>query len=281
MSIIRHSRAAVMIVLFLQNVCVAQEPQRMPTPPAASVQLPAKNKFHLFLLMGQSNMAIGVKLDAADMAVADRILVLDPKDGASWLPVLDKDKKPVPLGVGPGLGFAAEYARQNPGVTVGLVPTAVGGSPLASWEKNAALYDQALARLAKVRERGVLKAVLWHQGETDAYKTSNPNTYGARLAQMIGDLRADVKEPRLPFIVGEIGQFVARKSSFTFVGIINQHLQAIPSQVKRTACVSASGLTDGGDSLHFSEAASHEQGRRYEKAYQQIIAADERSGVTR
>lgn len=240
-------------------------------PPDAKA--PPKEKFHLFLLMGQSNMSASVKLDKKDLAVAGRILVLDPKDGKTWKGVLgEKNNKHFAFPVGPGFGFAAEMARKNPTITIGLIPVAVSGSPLSSWEKGAGHYKRTVERLANVRKQGALKGVLWHQGETDAYRNNrDPHSYGKRLAKMIGDLRAEIKAPKLPFVVGEIGHWVSRKRSFRFVPIINAALNGIPKAVANTACVSSAGLGHYGGNLHFNESSSHEFGRRYAAAYVKLV----------
>jgi len=236
---------------------------------------PAKEKFRLFLLMGQSNMSASMKLDKKDIAVAGRILVLDPKDGKRWKGVLDaKTNEPFAFPVGPGFGFAAEMARKDQTITIGLIPVAVGGSPLSSWEKGAGHYKHTVEWLANVRDQGVLKGILWHQGETDAYRNNpNPQSYGKRLAKMIGDLRTEIKAPKLPFVVGEIGHWVSRKRSFRFVPIINAALNDIPKAVANTACVSSAGLGHFGGNLHFNEASSHEFGRRYAAAYVKLVEA--------
>jgi hypothetical protein len=238
------------------------------------IQLPAKENFYLFLLMGQSNMAAERSVDDRDREVAGRILVFDPSGTKGWLASTAADgKDPVRYPVGPGFGFAAELARKYPQITVGLIPVAVGGSGLNSWEKGAGNYKTAVARVELVAKTGVLKGVLWHLGETDAYRTNDdPHSYGKRLAQMIADLRAELKSPDLPFVVGQIGHWVARKRSFAFAGIINQQLTAIPSQVKRTACAASDGLGHEGGNLHFNPAASHEFGRRYAAAYLGVTA---------
>lgn len=89
---------------------------------------------------------------------------------------------------------------------------------------------------------------------------------------MIGDLRHDLDSHDLPFVAGQIGPWVAQKRSFPFVPLVNQALTSLPSQVAGTACVSAEGLAHGGDSLHFSEVAEQEFGRRYAAAYATLTA---------
>ncbi len=259
-----------LLVMLMVAACTATA-HAADVPPDAKP--PAKEKFHLFLLMGQSNMSALVKLDKKDIAVAGRILVMDPKDGKIWKGVIDpKTNAPFAFPVGPGFGFAAEMARKDPAITIGLIPVASGGSPLSSWEKGAGNYKRAVEWLANVRKQGVLKGILWHQGETDAYRNNpKPHSYGKRLAKMIGDPRTEIKAPKPPFVVGEIGHWVARKRSFRFVPIINAALNGIPKAVANTACVSSAGLGHFGGNLHFNEASSHEFGRRYAKTYVKLV----------
>ncbi|MGI8671521.1 MAG: sialate O-acetylesterase, partial [Luteitalea sp.] len=103
------------------------------TNQAQAPALPAKDAFHLFLLVGQSNMAGRGKVDAADTAARPSILMLD--QARSWVPAVDPMHfdKPV-AGVGLGRSFAARVLDVEHAVTVGLIPAAVGGSPIDAWQ---------------------------------------------------------------------------------------------------------------------------------------------------
>src|SRR5947208_10691890 len=93
---------------------------------AQTTTLPPKEKFHLFLLVGQSNMAGRGTVEAQDKTPHPRVLMLN-KEGA-WVPAIDPlhfDKSAA--GVGLGKTFATLYAEAHPGITVGLIPCAVGG----------------------------------------------------------------------------------------------------------------------------------------------------------
>lgn len=56
----------------------------------------------------------------------------------------------------------------SPALKIGLVPTAVGGTALRRWIKGGDLYEQAVARARVAAQTGVIRGVLWHQGESDA-----------------------------------------------------------------------------------------------------------------
>ena len=99
---------------------------------ADPVKLPPKEKFLLVLLAGQSNMAGRGFVQDSDKIPSPRVVMLD-KEG-NWVPAVDPvhyDKKAA--GVGPGRTFANLLAATDPEITVGLIPTACGGSPISSW----------------------------------------------------------------------------------------------------------------------------------------------------
>jgi hypothetical protein len=229
------------------------------------IPLPAKDKLDLYLLMGQSNMAGRGKIGAEDKTPNPRVIMLETND--AWVVAIDpvtKDRKSG-LGVGPGLSFGKTMAEKNPSVTIGLVPCAVGGTPLKRWQKGGDLYERAVRRAKFARQNGMLKGVLWHQGESDTGAKTNADTYGARLAQMISDLRADLDAPNLPVVVGELGPFVINrtKDNLPLAKFVDDALKNISNNVPLTACASSEGLKDGGDALHFDAASQREFGRRY------------------
>ena len=137
------------------------------------VKLPPKENFHLFLLAGQSNMAGRGKVADEDREVHPRVLAWT-KDG-TWQPAVDPlhwDKSVA--GVGLGKSFALALAAENEDVTIGLIPTACGGSPISSWQPlgyhaqtKSHPYDDALKRAQQAMQDGTLKGILWHQGESD------------------------------------------------------------------------------------------------------------------
>lgn len=232
---------------------------------APPVQLPMKAKLHLYLLMGQSNMAGRGKLGAEDKTPHPRVLVFTLTD--QWEPAVEPitHDKPGMLGVGPGLAFGKAMAEKEPEVTIGLVPCAVGGTRLARWERGADLYSNAVHRAQLAMRDGTLNGVLWHQGESDSGTATNANSYGDRLAAMIRDLRADLGCPDLPFVVGQIGEFLYDRGPehSPYARVVNAALAALPEKVPATGCALAKGLKDKGDRLHFDAASQREFGRRY------------------
>jgi hypothetical protein len=235
------------------------------TAAATSLSLPVKEKLHLYLLMGQSNMAGRGKIAFEDKIPHPRVLVFTLRD--TWEPAVEPitHDRPGMLGVGPGLAFGKAIAEQEPGVTIGLVPCAVGGTPLRRWQKGGDLYSNAVHRAKLAMRDGTLKGILWHQGESDSGTATNANSYSDRLAQMIRDIRTDLACPDLPFVVGQIGEFLYDRGPehSPYARVVNAALAALPSKVPATACAPSKGLKHKGDQLHFDAASQRKFGRRY------------------
>jgi hypothetical protein len=181
--------------------------------------------------------------------------------------------KPV-AGVGPGWEFAKVMAEADTTVMIGLIPAAVGGSPIDSWQPGgyhdqtkSHPYDDALLRAKAALPAGTLKGILWHQGESDS-RPELVGSYTQKLETLIGRFRQELSAPNVPFVVGTLGDFFVANNPEA--KNINEQLRALPKKVKRTACAEASGLTDKGDKTHFDTASAGELGRRYAETFKKI-----------
>jgi hypothetical protein len=238
---------------------------------ADEVPLPAKENFHLFLLVGQSNMAGRGEVTPDDQQPDPRVLMLN-KDGR-WVPAVDPmhfDKPSV--GVGLGRTFGLEIAKATPGVTIGLIPCAVGGSPIETWEPGAFdeatkthPWDDAMTRARLALPAGTLKGILWHQGESDS-TPERAGLYEQRMHDLIARFRTELAAPAVPFIAGQMGIFPESPWSAE-KKIVDRVHQNLPAQIKRSAFVSAGGLTHKGDKVHFDSASYRELGKRYAAAF--------------
>lgn len=240
-----------------------------------AVQLPEKERFHLFLLVGQSNMAGRGRIDPADNAPHPRVLMFTKQQ--QWVPAIDPlhFDKPKVVGVGLGRTFAEEVAAAHPGVTIGLIPCAVGGSPVAAWEPGAYYpptkshpWDDALKRARRAMQDGTLKGILWHQGESDS-KAELAERYESRLHELINRFREQLDAPGVPFLVGQMGQFEERPWDAPKRQVDAAH-RSLPETIEQTAFVDSNGLSHNGDEVHFSTEAYRELGRRYANAYLQL-----------
>jgi hypothetical protein len=236
----------------------------------------ADTTLQIFLLAGQSNMAGRGRVETEDSVVHPHVLRLDPR--MQWVPAVDPLHwdKPAIVGVGPGRAFGIALARRDPSVRIGLVPAAVGGSPISSWEPGAVdpatkarPYDDAMARLAVATKDGPVRAILWHQGESDATPERSV-VYAAKLRALIERFRSDLGDADLPFIIGQLGEFSGRPWTGDTRRIDSVH-RAIAASVPNVAFVPTQGLRDKGDAVHFDAAAYRELGERYAAAYLKIV----------
>ncbi|WP_339735765.1 sialate O-acetylesterase [uncultured Gimesia sp.] len=224
-----------------------------------TAKLPVNENFHIYLLIGQSNMAGRGIVDPAANKPHPRVLKLDKK--GNWVPATDPlhFDKPKIAGVGPGSGFGPVIADAYPDVTIGLIPAAVGGTPLSRWVKGGDLYERAVKLAKQNQKQGVIKGAIWHQGEGDSSNPKLYDTYQKRLSGMIVDLRTDLNEPDMPFVMGELGEFFMRPG----VSTVNEALHGIAKAVPGTAVASSKELKAKGDQVHFNAAAEKEFGKRY------------------
>lgn len=245
--------SGVFAILILMNAC--------------SMQLERNSQqMDIYILMGQSNMA-GRDTGALNAQVDDRRVVA-LRENNTWQiardPIHKKTGRTEP-GIGPGIPFAKAMLNSGYATQIGLVPTAVGGSPLRRWEKGGDLYDAAMDRIKFAIQHGDIKGVLWHQGESDSDKQSKAETYGVRLRQMFEDLRADLGMPNLPIVVGEMGYFL-EPARFPFAKDVREGLLNTADSLNCVRFVSSVGLVHKGDKLHFSAPSAIELGERFAKA---------------
>ncbi len=207
----------------------------------------------------------------ADKTPHPRVLMLNK--AGEWVPAVDPlhfDK--TAAGVGVGRSFAIAVAEATPGVTIGLIPCAVGGSPIDAWKPGfyyqptqSHPWDDAMRRAKLALQSGTLKGILWHQGESDSNREKAP-LHAARLHDLIARLRAELAAPTVPFVAGQLGQFDGRPWD-EFKKQVDQAHRDLPAKIPHTAFVSSDGLKDKGDKTHFDADSYREFGKRYAAAY--------------
>jgi hypothetical protein len=204
-----------------------------------------------------------------------RVLMFDRME--TWKPAVDPVHFDKPIaGVGPGRSFGIAVANSDSTIRIGLIPVAVGGSPITSWEPGALdratqthPWDDAITRAKAAMKDGVLKAILWHQGESDSNAEAAP-LYEHRLRTLIERFRSELGDPNLPFVIGQLGRFDGKAWDAPRIAVDSVH-RAIAAQMPNVAFVSSEGLKDKGDNTHFTAAGARELGRRYAEAYLRLV----------
>jgi len=263
-----HYFVAVCLGLLLQPLYAQQE--------SASAQEP----LDLYLLIGQSNMAGRGTVEPQDLEPHPRVLTLNKEN--QWVPAIDPihfDKSIA--GVGPGRTFGLMMAKRSPSARIGLIPCAVGGTSIRKWQPGGwddktktHPYDDMLKRLRLARQSGVVKGILWHQGESDGKMGTN-GTYASALTTLIERLRTGCEDPNVPFVIGQLGQFSKRPWSEGRTKVDQAHRQ-VAEQIKHVGFVSAKGLSDRGDLVHFDALSARLLGKRFAEKMIELQKQQER-----
>ncbi|MEZ6055050.1 MAG: sialate O-acetylesterase [Planctomycetaceae bacterium] len=233
-------------------------------------------QFHLFILAGQSNMAGRGIVEDVDKQPVARVLMLD--QSGEWVPAVAPMHfdKPGIAGVGLGRTFAKEYAESHPDVVVGLIPCAVGGSPIESWQPNgyhaqtkSHPWDDCEQRVRIAMKDGTLRGVLWHQGESDS-RPDLAKLYEMRLHALVKRFRETFAVPELPFIAGQLGQFEGRPWNQARKTVDAAH-RMLPEKLPYCGFVPSNGLTPNDDLVHFNTESLRELGRRYHAVLMETV----------
>ena len=158
--------------------------------------------------------------------------------------------------IGPGFSFAKKIAEKT-GRKILLVVNARGGSSVKEWIKGAEsrYYEEAIRRTKQALKYGQLKAILWHQGESDARDAA----YLDKLSGVVKCLRTELGAENVPFIAGELAYW---RSTFL---VFNDMIKDIDKVIENSAVVSAEGCTMLKDETdpHFSRDGQILLGERY------------------
>ncbi|MBU1065975.1 sialate O-acetylesterase [bacterium] len=216
-------------------------------------------KLRCYLLLGQSNMAGRGELSAVEPIVDPRILMFRNDNWTQAIEPLHQDHPEA--GIGLAMSFSSVLLDHNPDITIGLIPCAVGATSISEWMPGTKLYQTAINSARKATDS--LRGALWHQGEYDANDPNRVDAYAERLIFLIESIRVDLNSPQLPFITGELGSFINTRNGFPYGSDISAIQKSLGKIVQDYAFVSAAGLTDKGDRLHFNSKSLREFGKRY------------------
>ncbi|KAL0314980.1 UNVERIFIED_CONTAM: putative carbohydrate esterase [Sesamum angustifolium] len=231
----------------------------------------------IFILAGQSNMAGrgGLVSGSWDGYVppecqsSPKILRLNAEN--KWeeaRPPLHHDIDYLKAcGIGPGLAFANSILKKNLSIgEIGLVPCAIGGTQISEWRRGGPLYKQLLSRAhAALQDGGIIRAILWYQGESDTRCQEDAKLYKTRLAKFFTDIRSDLKLPELPVV-----QVALASAEGPYIDDIRKAQLGI--DLPNVKCVDAKGMKIGYDGLHLSTEGEIHVGQMMADAFAQFIA---------
>ena len=206
--------------------------------------------------------------------------------------------------IGMGLSFAKAAVADN-GRDVVLVPAAYAGTAFCANAQNVGwnvdsldnpvyannwLYLRAVKRanLAIEETGGVLKGILWHQGESDSQSLACAQSYQANLQRLVQALRTNIvpdsrgdafrgPSAPIPFVAGTMSRGVDARGDFSVFsatkGLVDSAHRTIGTYLDSAGFVNNDDLVPpaypcGAQScIHFGSVALREMGNRY---YQEL-----------
>lgn len=243
--------------------------------------------FFIFLTLGQSNMEGFPAPEAQDLVQNPRVKVLAYDNCAGTGRIYNEWYTAAPPlhscrnAVGPADYFGKTLADAlPPEVTIGIVGNAISGVDIDFFRKGVrsarrdqfrippdnqktTAYDMIVERALVSQQVGVIKGILFHQGESDAGQP-NRDQWLAKVQEIVRDLRADLALGNVPFLAGEL---LYANQNGGAGDAMNPLVNMLPNLIPEAYVVSANGLSedpnDAQFNLHFGVVAQRELGRRY------------------
>lgn len=232
--------------------------------------LPSKEKFYIFLLAGQSNMAGRGIVEGEDTVSNPQVLTLNKNN--EWVHAKEPLHyyEPGRTGLDCGLSFGKELSKKyGKEITIGLVPCAIGGSSIEQWlgdsmYRGVTLYSNFLQKAKAAAQYGTIKGVLWHQGESNTGIKSHIG-YKEKLENFFAKVRSDLQQPELPIYMGSLGSYLT-KYSFPYTNEVNRDIKELSQTGKNIYLIKTSDLTCLKDTIHFDSRSQRLMGKRFAKA---------------
>ena len=248
--------------------------------------------FHIYLAFGQSNMEGQGTIESQDKTVDPRFQMLSTIDNFNGRKLGTWNDAIPPLankhgGLGPTDYFGRTLVKElDPQIKVGVVVVAIAGcsivafdSPLddgymstqAGWFKDIVKdyggdpYKRLVEMAKKAKEDGVIKGIIFHQGETDEGDSDWPNKVKKVYDRLVKDVGLDAN---IPFFAGEVPYQGSSKGT-------NNNIRKLPNVSKNFYLVSAEGLNDlDMMRIHFSSQGYRDFGKRYAEKVMEVLGDD-------
>ena len=236
---------------------------------AASEISPDRENTWVFILAGQSNMAGRGLVEPQDTITSERIWSIDRKGELVEAKEPLHFYEPKMAGLDCGLSFGKALLDDIPdNVSVLLIPTAVGGSSISQWlgdstHRDVQLFSNFLEKVEIAKKEGVIKGILWHQGESDANANDIP-LYKDRLARLFMKFRKATADEHLPILIGELGSFSKNNENWSS---INDQIAAYAHTDPYVRMIKTHDLNHNGDAVHFDSEGQRLMGERYARSY--------------
>lgn len=269
------------LVLLLPIIITCQEEpdprtRHFPRSREPVKELPAKDRFWIFILVGQSNMAGRGQVEPEDTIPNDRILSINQDD--KW--ILAKEPlhfyEPVLTGLDCGMSFANNLLDKIPDdVTVGILPCAIGGSSVEQWlgdslYRGVRLFSNFKEKADLAGKSGIIKGLLWHQGESNAKPELIPS-YKEKLVHLLTAFRTYIDNDSLPVVAGQLGAYTEPEERQKRWNSINSIIREIAAEDPFVGVIETKDLTEKGDKVHFDSKSQRTMGERFAREMLRLL----------
>lgn len=257
---------------------------------AASTFAAPDPNFHIYLAFGQSNMEGQGNIEQQDKSVDKRFQMMATVDNCNGRKLGTWNDAIPPLAncsgkLGPADYFGRTMVEKTPeGIKIGVIVVAVAGCDIGLFSKDnyrnytggqswytvrvnaygGNPYGRMIEMAKKAQEDGVIKGIIFHQGETNSGDGNWPGNVKKVYDNIISDLGLG---DNIPFLAGE----VLRSGSSSGA---NNNIAKLPQQSKNFYVVSSEGFNQvlgDGQNVHFTSQEYRDFGKRYAEKMLEVL----------
>ena len=264
---------------------------------ASAVYAAPDPNFHIYLAFGQSNMEGQGNIENQDKTVDERFQILWSADNGScsgktkgqWSTATPPLAHCNNAKLGPTDYFGRTMVEKtDPQIKVGVIVVAVAGCSIKLFDKNNYTsyissvqttqnwmmgrintyggnpYGRLIEMAKKAQEDGVIKGIIFHQGETDAGNGNWPSAVKKVYDNIIKDLGLGSD---IPFLAGEVLRSGVSSGA-------NNNIAKLPQQSKNFYVVSSEGFNQAlgdGQNVHFTSQEYRDFGKRYAEKMIEVL----------
>ena len=235
---------------------------------------PNKDNVWVFFLAGQSNMAGRGLVEPQDTIPDKRIFSINRSGELIHAKEPLHFYEPSMTGLDCGLSFGRELLDFIPDyISILLIPTAVGGSSVNQWIndstfRNVTLFSNFTEKVKIGQKYGIIKGILWHQGESDASGNETIEIYQFQLARLFEKFRNEIDNLTLPILIGELGSFSRNNENWQ---AINKQIHYYAMADSNAFVVSTIDLDHKGDNVHFNSEGQRLIGQRFANVFIKLL----------
>ena len=261
---------------------------------AVSANAAPDPNFHIYLAFGQSNMEGQANIESQDKTVDKRFQVLwaanngscSGKTKGKWATAVPPLAHCQGAKLGPTDYFGRTMVEKTDSkIKVGVIVVAVAGCSIQLFDKDGYAnyarsqqswmtqrineyggnpYGRLIEMAKKAQEDGVIKGIIFHQGETDAGDGQWPSKVKKVYDNIIKDLGLGND---VPFLAGEVLRSGSSRGA-------NNNIAKLPQQSKNFYVISSEGFNQvlgDGQNVHFTSQEYRDFGKRYAEKMIEVL----------